>query len=236
MDEIEVKEQETETEKFDDAAVDAIVLPEESVALSPGSLKGKIEAALFITGKALSLQDLAELTEQPVEDVEMAVSELIQDIAFRTDSALEIDDTDGYILQIREDYVSIVNKMLPLELSAATIRTLSAIAIKAPILQSDLIELRGSAAYDHIAELLTRKMISKRRQGRSFILNTTTHFNEYFKLAGDKKELETLVRRMSRDDKPVPPPGTEIPEEQLSEVIEEAKDLTHEIPELTEAD
>lgn len=174
----------------------------QTIAVPTAQLKAEIEAALFVTGKALTLQELAEITEAPVDDVEMAIGELIQDYAFREGAGLEIDDTDGYILQVREDCARIVNKMMPLEMTAAALRTLSAIAIKAPILQSDLIELRGSTAYDHIAELLARKLVSKRRQGRSYILNTTKSFDEYFKLSGDKRELEALVNRLKPEQRP----------------------------------
>ncbi|MGE0201086.1 MAG: SMC-Scp complex subunit ScpB [Candidatus Melainabacteria bacterium] len=162
-----------------------------------GALKGRIEAALFITNKALSLGEIAEIVEARPDDTEMALAELIQDYAFREHGALEIDDTDGYILQVRETAASVVNKMMPLEITPAILRTLSAIAIKSPILQSDLIELRGSTAYDHIGELLARKLISKKRQGRSYILKTTTAFYEYFKLKGDKKELMHLVAQFN---------------------------------------
>lgn len=164
------------------------------------TLKGRIEAVLFITGKALSLSEIAEIIEAPVDDVELAMMELMGDYGFREGSALEIDDTDGYILQVREEYADIVNKMMPLELSAAEIRTLSAIALKAPVLQSDLIEWRGASAYDHIANLLKHKLITKRREGRSYLLNVTKHFYEYFKLVGDKKELSALVQLIGKEE------------------------------------
>jgi segregation and condensation protein B len=170
------------------------------------TLKGRIEAVLFMTGKALRLSDIAEMLEAPHEELEFALVELMGDYNFREESSLEIDDTDGYILQVKEEYGDIVNKMMPLEMSAAELRTLSAIAIKAPVLQSDLIEWRGSVAYDHIASLLKRKLISKRREGRSYLLNTTRLFNEYFKLTADKKALATLVNLIGKEgEEPVLP-------------------------------
>lgn len=170
--------------------------PEEKKATAArGQLKGKIEAALFMTGRALSLKEIADLVGSFIDEVEEALLSLINDYAFREESALEIDDSDGYILQIRDDYSDMVNIMMPVEITPAALRTLSAIAIKAPILQSDLIELRGSTAYDHIGELLARKLVSKRREGRSYVLNVTQHFHKYFKLLGEKRELEYLVRQ-----------------------------------------
>jgi segregation and condensation protein B len=158
------------------------------------SLKPKIEALLFVTGRPVSVSDIAETLGASHDAVEDALFDLIRDYAYREDSALEIDDTDGrYILQVREDYQDVVETMIPMEISAGAVRTLSAIAIKAPILQSELIELRGANAYEHIQELLAKKLISKKRQGRSYVLNVTQAFHNHFKLQGDKKELERLV-------------------------------------------
>jgi segregation and condensation protein B len=169
-----------------------------SVSAAPkksAPLKGKIEAALFITGRALSLKEISDIVDADIETVEGALLDLINDYSYREESSLDIDDSDGYILQVREDYAEVINKMMPVDISHAALRTLSAIAIKAPILQSDLIELRGSTAYDHIAELLSRKLVSKKREGRSYILNVTKNFYHYFKLTGEKRELDYLVRQ-----------------------------------------
>ncbi|WP_373531979.1 SMC-Scp complex subunit ScpB [Vampirovibrio sp.] len=172
------------------------------VAVPPGqSLKGRIESALFMTGKALSMHDIAQMIDAPYEETEFALMELMGDYNFREGSSLEIDDTDGYILQVKEEYGDMVNKMMPLEMSAAELRTLSAIAIKAPVLQSDLIEWRGSVAYDHIANLLKHKLITKRRDGRSYQLNVTRHFHEYFKLTADRKDLAHLVKLIGKENR-----------------------------------
>lgn len=172
------------------------------VKLPPGqSLKGRVESVLFMTGKALTLHEIAQMIDAPYEETEFALMELMGDYNFREGSSLEIDDTDGYILQVKEEYGDMVNKMMPLEMSAAELRTLSAIAIKAPVLQSDLIEWRGSVAYDHIANLLKHKLITKRREGRSYQLNVTRHFHEYFKLTADRKDLAHLVKLIGKENR-----------------------------------
>lgn len=184
-----------------DAEIVVTEKPDEShLNLPPGqTLKGRVEAVLFLTGKALSVQDIAEMLGAHYEDTENALVELMGDYNFREESSLEIDDTDGYILQVKEEYSDIVHKMMPLEMTSAELRTLSAIAIKAPVLQSDLIEWRGSVAYDHIANLLKRKLITKRREGRSYLLNVTRSFHEYFKLTADKKDLAHLVKLIGKE-------------------------------------
>jgi segregation and condensation protein B len=157
-------------------------------------LKGRIEAVLFLTSRPLKLDELATLVEAPIFETRDALIELVQDYGFRDDSVLEIDDgAEGYILQLRTEYKPLVNKMIPRDISVASVRTLSVIAIRGPLLQKDLIEMRGSSAYDHIQELLKLKLVHKKREGRSYMVSVTSKFHQHFKLKGDKKELDFLV-------------------------------------------
>ena len=158
-------------------------------------LKARIEAVLFTTAQALSIKDIAEiLEEEDLEKTEEAMLELIMDYSSRP-GALEIDDENGYILQVKEEHMDIVEKLCPVELKPATLRTLSVIALKEPIRQTDLKELRGSTAYEHVQELLEKGLISrtKDKNGRSYNLKTTPKFAEYFKLKGDTRSLAKLL-------------------------------------------
>ncbi len=158
-------------------------------------LKTRIEAVLFTTAQALSIKEIAEiLNEEDVEKVEESMLELIMDYASR-EGALEIDDENGYILQVKEEHMDIVEKLCPVELKPAVLRTLSVIALKEPIRQSDLKELRGSTAYEHVQELLEKGLIARNRDknGRSYNLKTTPKFAEYFKLKGDTRSLAKLL-------------------------------------------
>ena len=157
-------------------------------------LKSRIEAVLFVTAKALSVEEIATYLDVEAEQAEEAVLELIMDYSSR-DGALEIDDENGYILQVKEDYMDLVELLCPVDLKPATLRTLSVIALKEPIRQTALIEMRGSGAYDHIKELVDKGLISKTRDknGRSFNLKTTPKFREYFKLKGDTRSLAKIL-------------------------------------------
>ena len=74
-------------------------------------------------------------------------------------------------------------------------RTLAVIALKEPIRQTELKDLRGSTAYEHVHELLAKGLISRKKDknGRSFNLKTTQKFAEYFKLKGDAKALAKIL-------------------------------------------
>lgn len=157
-------------------------------------LKSKIEAVLFTTAKALTVKEIAEILGTETEPAEEALLELIMDYSSR-DGALEIDDEDGYILQVKTEHMDIVEKLCPVELKPAVLKTLTVVALKEPIRQSYLKDLRGSTAYEHIPELIEKGLISrtKDKNGRSYNIRTTKKFNEYFKLKGDARALAKIL-------------------------------------------
>ena len=117
------------------------------------TLKSKIEAVLFVTAKAMQVSEIAEILKEDELLVEDALLELIMDYSAR-EGALEIDDEQGYILQVKEEHKDIVEKLCPVELKPAILKTLTVIALKEPIRQAYLKDLRGATAYEHIQELL----------------------------------------------------------------------------------
>ena len=161
--------------------------------MSIENLKSKIEAVLFVTAKAMQPIEISEILKVEVEEVEAALLDLMFDYSSR-DGALEIDDEDGYIIQVKAEHLDIVEKLCPVELKPAVVKTLTVIALKEPIRQTELKEIRSNA-YEHIQELLEKGLISrtKDKNGRSFNLKTTPKFAEYFKLKGDAKTLAKLL-------------------------------------------
>ncbi len=157
------------------------------------NLKSKVEAVLFVTAKAMQPAEIAEILNVEESDVESALLDLMFDYSSR-EGALEIDDEDGYIIQVKAEHLDIVEKLCPVELKPAVVKTLTVIALKEPIRQTELKEIRSNA-YEHIQELLEKGLISrtKDKNGRSYNLKTTPKFAEYFKLKGDAKTLAKLL-------------------------------------------
>ncbi len=156
-------------------------------------LKSRIEAVLFVTGRAVDIKEIAKILETDEQETEDAMLALIVDYSAR-DGALEIDDENGYILQVKDDYMDIVEKLCPVDISNAVLKTLTVIALKGPIRQAELKELRGASAYDHVKELVEKGLVSRKRDknGRSFNLKTTPKFEEYFKIKGNSEVLSKL--------------------------------------------
>lgn len=153
-------------------------------------LKSRIEAVLFVTADAMDIKDIAQILDEDKDAVESAMLDLIMDYSSR-EGALEISDEDGYILQVKQDYFDIVEKLCPLDISPAVLKTLTIIAIKEPIRQTLLKDMRGSNAYEHIQELIQKGLVVRKKDsnGRSFNIKTTPKFKEYFKIKGDKNIL-----------------------------------------------
>lgn len=147
-------------------------------------LTTQLEAILYIKAQPLSLEDLAETAGVEASMIADAIIELMTDYAHR-DSALEVVETpEGYSLQLRESCQAMVTHLIPADLNTGALRTLAAIALKSPILQTDLIELRGSSAYQHVQDLVAQGFVKKRRQqeGRSFWLEVSDKFYQYFEI------------------------------------------------------
>ncbi len=163
-------------------------------------LKSQIEAILFLTDKPIKAAAIARIVNVDVQIVRQALLELIHDYEER-DSGLEITDDDGYAIQVRDEYASIIDEFAPMDMPVALLRTLSAIAIKQPVQQSEIIKIRGAGAYDHIKELTARELILKKEEGgRSPLLSTTKKFQEYFRLSQQAKSLRQDLAQQKQAD------------------------------------
>jgi len=157
-----------------------------TLSLRSLSLPARLEAILYLKGRPVPLSELAEIAAIDRQEAELALITLMTDYAHR-DTALEIrQEGQSFSLQLRDDLGDLVQTLIPVDLSTATLRTLATIALKQRILQSDLVELRGSGAYDHIKELIAQDFIERRRQsdGRSFWLSLSEKFHRTFAVQG----------------------------------------------------
>ncbi len=120
-----------------------------------------------------------------VSYIKKQIQDLIEEYKEKN-SALEIQEHEGrYKLNIRKQYGYLANKLLgDGEMDSPTTKTLAIIAYKNPVLQSDIIKIRGNKAYDHISVLVEQGLINKiEKRGRSRVIKLTQKFFEYFDIA-----------------------------------------------------
>ena len=157
----------------------------------------RIEAVLYLKGRPISRKDLSEITNSDLNSIRNAINELKLKYS-NSKSAIELNEANNsYSLELKSELNEFLEDLLPSELKTSELRTLATIAIKKKILQSDLIIMRGSGAYDHIKELLKKNFIIKRKQkdGRSYWLSLSEKFfqtfavsNEYLSEIGAKEK------------------------------------------------
>ena len=62
-------------------------------------------------------------------------------------------------------------------------KTLAIIAFKNPVLQAEVIKIRGNKAYDHIKLLKDEGLLISEKSGRTKLLKLTPQFYDYFDIA-----------------------------------------------------
>ncbi|MEM9091373.1 MAG: SMC-Scp complex subunit ScpB [Cyanobacteria bacterium P01_F01_bin.53] len=147
-------------------------------------LASTIEAILYLKAQPLKIAQIAEFAKCDKETAEEGLIELMGEYAHR-EGALEITETEeGYALQLRELFKPLVNSIVPLDIGLGALRTLAAIALRGPIAQNELVELRGSGVYQHVPDLVEQGFVKKRRQsdGRSSWLQITEKFYQHFEI------------------------------------------------------
>jgi segregation and condensation protein B len=165
-------------------------------------LSSKIEAILYLKAQPLPLAKIAEYAGCDRQEAEEGLLELINEYAHR-DGSLEVVETpEGFCLQLRESFRDLINTLIPLDLGVGALRTLAAIALKGPISQTDLVELRGSGVYQHVPELVELGFVRKRRRAdsRSSWLQVTDKFYQYFQVEKLPQPFEAAAKGVSSDD------------------------------------
>ncbi len=164
--------------------------------------KETIEASFFAAGRALDIQTLAKIIDKPKKQVDPIVQSLIKEYKERECGIEIIDLGDRYVMQVKPQYTDLVRPLAPKEVGAPMLRTLSMIAYHQPVIQSELVDMRGNAAYDHIRELKERGFITAVPNGRTKLLQTTPMFADYFELESNdpesiKKKIVDLSQQQS---------------------------------------
>ncbi|MFI5412440.1 MAG: SMC-Scp complex subunit ScpB [Candidatus Micrarchaeales archaeon] len=144
--------------------------------------KKLIEAALFVTSKAMSNDELAKvLGIASVGAVSVLVEELITDYE-SSGSAIGIFKIgDKYIMSVKEPYANKVNELAGApEMSRGALRILAYVSKNEPVMQNTVVKTFGSSSYDYIHELQEKEFVKANKIGRTKRLETTDKFKEYF--------------------------------------------------------
>lgn len=148
-------------------------------------LVAQVEAILFASGRFINAARVAEMLDCYQEDIQQAVSDLNESYRLQKSALHVVEEDTAYKLHVRDEYLELVSQIVSdTEVSGPVLETLAVIAWRSPCLQSDIIDIRGSNAYDHIKDLKERDFITREPEGRTYRLRITEKFFEYFDIEG----------------------------------------------------
>lgn len=164
-----------------------------------------LEAALYVAGRPLDLKTLGSiLGTRSKRRARRTAKELSKEYV-RRDTALEVVELEDerFVLQLKAEYTPKVRRLAirPL-LSSGPLKTLSYIAYRQPVLQKQVIDVRGQHAYRHIDQLEDQGIITREKAGRTMMLRTTKFFADYFGLSHNmrimKRQLKSTFEELSK--------------------------------------
>lgn len=143
-----------------------------------------VEAALFIAGRFMSLQELVMFTGVNPITLKEVLTKLEEKYKSTENAMSLLVRGENYKLDVKNDYSWLVNKLAGgrSEFTKAEQETMAIIAYKQPITQSVVVKIRGNKAYDHIKRLKELGLIKGKRLGHTMELSLSDTFYEYFNM------------------------------------------------------
>ena len=151
----------------------------------------KVEAALFVSGKFMSMKELVALTDvNPLllRDILRTLEEKYKGKGIEIVRREEL-----WKMDVHPDFTYMVNRLATgnSEFSKAEQETLAILAYKQPMKQSILIKIRGNKAYDHVSKFLEMGLITKKRIGHTAELALSESFYNYFNVVDKDFQKDT---------------------------------------------
>lgn len=174
--------------------------------LDRAQLSAIIEALVFASPEPLTAKTLcALLSDEPKEDVEAALAELVA--AYDRPSGLHLAQVaGGYQITTRPELHEWVRRLFhersAQKLSVAALETLSVVAYRQPVTAAEVNEIRGVNASGVLSTLVERHLVKivgrKNVVGRPFLYGTTKEFLVRFGLKDvtDLPKMEEMVQAL----------------------------------------
>ena len=157
-----------------------------------GTLKGRIEAILFVSGEAVSVKDLARALQTGEKEIRDAVNSLRDEYDYGQRGFLLKRFSDKIQLATRPLYAGDVIRLLqPVQqqsLSQAAMETLAVVAYKQPVTRAEVEQIRGVKCDYSLQSLINKGLVREAGRkdtiGRPILFCTTDEFLSHFGLEG----------------------------------------------------
>ncbi len=156
--------------------------------VSEGSLKGRIEAILFVAGEAVSLKDLSNSLKISEKALKKELDEISSEYDYEQRGFMLKRFGDKVQLATRPLYAGdIVRLLQPVQqqsLSQAAMETLAVVAYKQPVTRAEVEQIRGVKCDYSLQSLMIKGMIQEAGRkdtiGRPILYATTDLFLSHF--------------------------------------------------------
>ena len=162
-------------------------------------IKKKVEAVLFAVGKEITGERLAILCSMDLKEVNKVLKTLQKDYSSMDNSLQLVERENGWKLTVKDEFVPLVSGIVTTtELERPLMETLAVVAWKYPIVQSEIVKLRGAGAYEHMRELVDQGFIAKEKFGRTYKVKLTKKFFNYFDLPSEEAK-QAFLKKVPQD-------------------------------------
>jgi len=163
--------------------------------------KALVEAALFVSENPLNLRALSKISGiTSTRELKQILNQIKK--GFDASSrGIELALTpEGYQFQVKDRFLNKVSGLTTYaDISKGALRTLSLVALRQPMLQSDVVKIQGNKAYNYIKSLEKKGLIKAEKVSRTRSITTTKEFERYF-----GKSLNEIRERLKigKDEQP----------------------------------
>ena len=156
-----------------------------------GSLKGRIEAILFVAGEAVFLKDMAKALTVGEKELKSALEEIGSEYDYEQRGFMLKRFGDKVQLATRplyaEDVLRLLQPVQQQSLSQAAMETLAVVAYKQPVTRAEVEQIRGVKCDYSLQSLTAKGLIAEAGRkdtiGRPILYATTDTFLSHFGLA-----------------------------------------------------
>jgi segregation and condensation protein B len=144
--------------------------------------RGTIEAALFMSSRPLTLQEMGKLIGVAAPGFVAQKVRALQDAYNAAGSAIEIVEEGGkFYMRVKQQFVPAVKSFAQAaEISQHALRTLAYVAKNEGVTKHTLFLKLGGGIYEDVNELVEKGFVNTRRAGRTKAVTTTAKFKAYF--------------------------------------------------------
>ncbi|MDP6905810.1 MAG: SMC-Scp complex subunit ScpB [Candidatus Thalassarchaeaceae archaeon] len=144
-------------------------------------LQTLLESTLFAAGHSLSVDELSEAFEVTPGTIIASLEALQSTMKRRRGGALQLTDVSGrWVMEVKPKLATHIPSSFRTEIPKRLLAPVALIAYHQPMAQSQLVDMVGQRAYDHVRELANLGLVDRRRDGLTRRLTTTRRFAEYF--------------------------------------------------------